>query len=41
VTDQLAVGVIPQIGVGDNKKDPCGLAQKFATVMVGHLKAQS
>ncbi|MFI5607685.1 DUF3558 domain-containing protein [Amycolatopsis sp. NPDC051903] len=38
VTDQLAVAVIPAIGVGDNKNDPCGLAQKFATVMVGHLK---
>ncbi|QRP51312.1 DUF3558 domain-containing protein [Amycolatopsis sp. FDAARGOS 1241] len=38
VTDQLAVSVIPQIGVGDNKNNPCGLAQKFATAMVGHLK---
>ncbi|WP_329069676.1 DUF3558 domain-containing protein [Amycolatopsis sp. NBC_01480] len=41
VTDQLAVSVIPQIGVGANKNDPCALAKKFAIAMVTHLKASS
>lgn len=41
VTDQLAVSVIPNISVGDYKKDPCSLAQKFATAMIGHLKGAS
>jgi hypothetical protein len=39
VTDQLAVSVIPQIGVGQNKTDPCPVAQKFATAMIAHLKS--
>lgn len=39
VTDQLAVAVIPAIGVGPNKSNPCGLAQKFAGAVVKHLKA--
>jgi uncharacterized protein DUF3558 len=41
VTDQLAVSVIPQIGVGTNKSDPCALAKKFAIALVTHLKASS
>jgi hypothetical protein len=41
VTDELAVSIIPQISAGPNKNDPCGLAQKFAAAMIGHLKAQS
>jgi hypothetical protein len=39
ITDQLAVSVIPQIGVGPNKNDPCGIAKKFATAMITHLKS--
>lgn len=41
VTDELAVSIIPQISAGPNKTDPCGLAQKFAAAMIGHLKAPS
>jgi hypothetical protein len=37
VTDQLAVSVIPSIGVG--KSDPCGIAKNFATAMIAHLKS--
>ena len=37
VTDQLAVSVIPNIGVG--KSDPCGIAKNFATAMIAHLKS--
>ncbi|MDT8910490.1 DUF3558 domain-containing protein [Amycolatopsis sp. PS_44_ISF1] len=37
VTDQLAVSVIPQIGVG--KTDPCPIAKKFADAMITHLKS--
>jgi hypothetical protein len=39
VTDQLAVSVIPNIGVGANKTDPCGVAKRFATAMITHLKS--
>ncbi|HWD04532.1 MAG TPA: DUF3558 domain-containing protein [Amycolatopsis sp.] len=38
VTDQLAVSVIPQIGTGRNRNDPCGVAKSFATAMIQHLK---
>ncbi|WP_033291411.1 DUF3558 domain-containing protein [Amycolatopsis jejuensis] len=38
VTDQLAVSVIPAIGTGANKSNPCGIAEKFAAVMIKHLK---
>ncbi|MGW4395610.1 DUF3558 domain-containing protein [Amycolatopsis nivea] len=41
VTDQLAVSVIPNISIGEAKKDPCSLAQKAATAMIGHLKGAS
>jgi hypothetical protein len=37
VTDQLAVSVIPNIGVG--KSDPCGIAKNFAAAMITHLKS--
>ncbi|WP_328605449.1 DUF3558 domain-containing protein [Amycolatopsis sp. NBC_00345] len=37
VTDQLAVSVIPSIGVG--KSDPCGIAKNFAIAMIAHLKS--
>ncbi|SEP52013.1 DUF3558 domain-containing protein [Amycolatopsis saalfeldensis] len=39
VTDQLAVSVIPNIQSGPNKTDPCGIAKKFATAMITHLKS--
>ncbi|MEW2507192.1 DUF3558 domain-containing protein [Amycolatopsis sp. NPDC047767] len=39
VTNQLAASVIPQIGTGRNKTNPCGVAQQVATVMIKHLKA--
>ncbi|WP_409184105.1 DUF3558 domain-containing protein [Amycolatopsis sp. VS8301801F10] len=39
VTDQLSVSIIPAIGAGPNKSNPCGLAQKFAGAVVKHLKA--
>ncbi|MYW92199.1 DUF3558 domain-containing protein [Amycolatopsis rubida] len=38
VTDQLAVSVIPNIGVGPHRSDPCGIAEKAATAMIKHLK---
>ncbi|HWD04535.1 MAG TPA: DUF3558 domain-containing protein [Amycolatopsis sp.] len=41
VTDQLAVGVISSIYVGDNKNNPCGISQKFATALVRHLQSPS
>ncbi|MFD2459042.1 DUF3558 domain-containing protein [Amycolatopsis samaneae] len=41
VTDQLAVSVLPNISMGSNKKDPCGIAKKFATAMIGHLQGTS
>ncbi|WP_329069678.1 DUF3558 domain-containing protein [Amycolatopsis sp. NBC_01480] len=41
VTDQLAVSVIPNIQSGPNKNDPCGIAKKFATAMIAHLKSSS
>jgi hypothetical protein len=39
ITDQLAVSVIPNIQSGPNKTDPCGIAKKFATAMITHLKS--
>ncbi|MFD2471390.1 DUF3558 domain-containing protein [Amycolatopsis silviterrae] len=41
VTDQLAVSVLPNISMGSNKKDPCSIAKKFATAMIGHLQGAS
>ncbi|WP_406639786.1 DUF3558 domain-containing protein [Amycolatopsis sp. WGS_07] len=38
VTDQLSVTITPAIGAGPNKKNPCGLAQKFGNAVVKHLK---
>lgn len=38
VTDQLAISIIPSIGAGPNKSNPCGLAQKFGGAVVKHLK---
>ncbi len=41
VTDQLAVAVTPLISTGQNKSNPCGIAEKFAAVMIKHLKNAS
>jgi hypothetical protein len=41
VTDHLAASVIPQIGTGRNRANPCGVAKSVATAVVQHLKAES
>lgn len=38
VTDQLAVAVLPGIGEGPNKSNPCPIAEKVAAAMIQHLQ---
>ncbi|MEV8606718.1 DUF3558 domain-containing protein [Amycolatopsis sp. NPDC051373] len=38
ITDKLAASVLPQIGMGRTRDNPCGVAQQVATVVINHLK---